>query len=154
MFDSIVPGSTVRMHYALRLEDGTAVESSYEGEPVEFVMGDGMLITGLERALYGLQPGAQQTLRISPKEGYGERDSDRVHPLPRAQFDAALPIEPGTIISFALPSGEEVPGMIISADNEMVQVDFNHPLAGHEVIFEVDIIAVQTPVANEEEEFD
>lgn len=152
MFDQIIPGSTVRMHYALRLENGTAVESSYGAEPLEFVMGDGTLITGLERALYGLRPGAQQTLRISPKEGYGERDDERVHQLPRAHFDAEMPVEPGTIISFELPSGEEVPGMIVGADSESVQVDFNHPLAGHEIIFEVDVLTVQTPLANDEEE--
>ena len=151
MSDVIVPGSSVRMHYALRLEDGTLVESSYGAEPVEFEMGDGTLITGLERALYGLAAGAQQSIRISPKEGYGERAADRVHSLPRAHFDVGMPMDAGTIISFELPSGEEVPGMIIAADNETAQVDFNHPLAGHEVIFEVDVLAVHTPVANDDE---
>jgi len=151
MSDVIVPGSSVRMHYALRLEDGTLVESSYGAEPVEFEMGDGTLITGFERALYGLAAGAQQSIRISPQEGYGERAADRLHSLPRAHFDAEMPMDAGTIISFELPSGEEVPGMIISADNETAQVDFNHPLAGHEVIFEVDVLAVHTPVANDDE---
>ncbi len=151
MSSVIVPGSTVRMHYALRLEDGTLVESSYGAEPIEFEMGDGTLISGLERALYGLTTGAQQSIRISPKEGYGERDADRIHSLPRAHFDAEMPVDSGTIISFEMPSGEEVPGMIVAADSEAVQVDFNHPLAGHEVIFEVVVLAVHTPVANDDE---
>ena len=151
MNDVIVPGSNVQMHYSLRLEDGTLVESSYGAEPVEFEMGDGTLINGLERALYGLATGAQQSIRISPKEGYGERDEQRIHLLPRANFDVDMPVDAGTIISFEMPSGEEVPGMIIAADNETVQVDFNHPLAGHEVIFEVDVLAVNTPVANDDE---
>lgn len=150
MNDVIVPGSNIRMHYALRLEDGTLVESSYGAEPVEFEMGDGTLISGLERALYGLAAGAQQSIRISPQEGYGERATDRVHSLPRAHFEAEMPMEPGTIISFELPSGEEVPGMIIAADSATAQVDFNHPLAGHEIIFEVHILAVHTPVANDD----
>ena len=151
MSDVIVPGSSVRMHYALRLEDGTLVESSYGAEPVEFEMGDGTLINGLERALYGLAASAQQSIRISPKEGYGERDTDRIHMLPRAHFDPGMPVDPGTIISFEMPSGDEVPGMIVAANSETVQVDFNHPLAGHEVIFEVDVLAVHTPVANDDE---
>ena len=75
MSDAIVPGSSIRMHYALRLEDGTLVESSYGAEPVEFEMGDGTLISGLERALYGLTIGAHQSIRISTKEGYGERSN-------------------------------------------------------------------------------
>ena len=151
MSNVIVPGSTVRMHYTLRLEDGTLVESSFGAEPVEFEMGDGTLITGLERALYGLATGAQQIIRISPKEGYGERDAERIHMLPRAHFDAEMPVDSGTIISFEMPSGDEVPGMIVAADNETVKVDFNHPLAGHEVIFEVDVLAVHTLVANDDE---
>ena len=151
MSDVIVPGSSIRMHYALRLEDGTLVESSYGAEPIEFEVGDGTLITGLERALYGLATGAHQSIRISPKEGYGERETQRAHSLPRAQFNADMPMDAGSIISFELPSGEEVPGMIVAADSETVQVDFNHPLAGHEVIFEVDVLAVYTPVANDDE---
>lgn len=151
MSNVIVPGSSVRMHYALRLEDGTLVESSHDMEPIEFEMGDGTLINGLERALYGLAAGAQQSIRISPKEGYGERDADRLHRLPRVHFDTDMPVDAGTIISFELPSGEEVPGMIVAADGETVQVDFNHPLAGHEIIFEVNVLAVHTPVANDDE---
>jgi FKBP-type peptidyl-prolyl cis-trans isomerase SlpA len=149
----IVPGSTVRMHFSLQLEDGTVVETSRPGDPVEFEMGDGTLIGGLERALYGLKTGDKQTLRISPQEGYGMRDPAHVHVLKRDSFDAELALEPGLVMGFELPTGEYVHGTVVSFDADEVRVDFNHPLAGREVKFEVEILDVETQVvANEDDE--
>jgi FKBP-type peptidyl-prolyl cis-trans isomerase SlpA len=149
--DVIVPGSKVRMHFSLQLDDGTLVESSMGGEPIEFEMGDGTLIAGLERALYGLKSGDQQTIRIGPEEGYGVRDPAHVHELRRADFPADFPVEPGLVVGFDLPSGEQVPGTIVAVHADTVRVDFNHPLAGREVIFAVEVLEVQTVVANEDE---
>ncbi len=147
----IVPGSRVRMHFTLRLDDGTEVESSRNGEPVEFEIGDGALIQGLERALFGLKAGDKQTLRISPAEGYGERDPAHVHTLKREVFDADINLEPGLVMGFELPDGEYLHGTVQSFDVSEVQVDFNHPLAGRDIIFEVDILSVETQhVANDD----
>jgi FKBP-type peptidyl-prolyl cis-trans isomerase SlpA len=140
------------MHFSLRLEDGTEVETSRPGDPVEFEMGDGTLIGGLERALYGLKCGDRQTLRVSPAEGYGARDPAHVHTLKRDAFVSDLNLEPGLVMGFELPTGEYVHGTVVSFDANEVHVDFNHPLAGREVIFEVEILAVETQVvANEDD---
>lgn len=148
----IVPGSHVKMHYVLRLDDGTVAEDSHTHGPVEFDMGDGSLIPGLERALFGLKTGDRQTLRISPREGYGARNPEHVHTMPRSAFPTDFPVEPGLVIGFDLPDGEHAPGTILSVEGDQVRVDFNHPLAGREIVFDVEVLDVETPVvANDDE---
>ena len=138
----ISPESTVTLHLSLGLEDGTVAESTFEGEPLTFIMGDGTLVEGLELGLYGLQAGTNQRLVLEPEQAFGLHDSAKLHQLPRAEFPTELALEPGIIIGFDTPSGEELPGMIVSLTDETVEVDFNHPLAGRVVVFEVEIIAV------------
>jgi FKBP-type peptidyl-prolyl cis-trans isomerase SlpA len=138
----ISPESTVTLHLSLTLEDGTVAESTFADEPLTLTMGDGSLAAGLELALYGLRPGDTQRLALYPEQAFGLRDPGKVHQLPRADFDAQLVLEPGSIIGFDTPGGEELSGTIIGFDDVTVEVDFNHPLAGRTVIFEVEIIAV------------
>ncbi len=139
---SIGPGSRVRMHYTITLADGTVADTSREGEPLEFVMGDGSLIEGLELALYGLKVGDKQVVTIEPREAFGYPDPDNVHTLPRSEFPADLSPQAGQIMAFTTPSGEEIPGAIVEVGENDVTVDFNHPLAGHEIVFDVEILAI------------
>lgn len=140
----ISPGSTVTLHLSLALEDDTVVESTFDDEPLTFTMGDGTLVEGLELGLYGLKAGATQRLVLQPEQAFGLHDPDKRHLLARADFSAELQLEPGVIIGFDTPSGEELSGTIVSLTDETVNVDFNHPLAGRVVVFEVEIIAVVT----------
>ena len=138
----ISPESTVTLHLSLSLDDGTVTESTFEDEPLTFIMGDGTLVEGLELGLYGLQAGTNQRLVLEPEQAFGLHDPAKLHQLPRAEFPTELALEPGIIIGFDTPSGEELPGTIVSLTDETVEVDFNHPLAGRVVVFEVEIIAV------------
>lgn len=138
----ISPESSVTLHLSLTLEDGTVAESTFGDAPLVFTLGDGTLIEGLELALYGLRAGDRQRLSLLPQQAFGLRDPGKVHRLPRADFPADMTLEPGCIIGFDTPEGEELPGMVITADDAGVEVDFNHPMAGHVVIFEVEIIEV------------
>lgn len=138
----IVHGSTVLMHFTLSIEDGTVADTSRDGEPLSFTMGDGTLIEGLELVLYGLKPGDKQCLRIGPREAFGYADEDNIHRMARSEFGPELSLEPGTIIGFETPGGDEVPGVIKGLEGDEVVVDFNHPLAGHEVTFDVEILDV------------
>jgi FKBP-type peptidyl-prolyl cis-trans isomerase SlpA len=138
----ISPESTVTLHLSLALEDGTVAESTFEDEPLTFAMGDGTLVGGLELGLYGLKAGATQRLVLEPEQAFGLHDPAKLHQLPRAEFSTELELEPGVIIGFDTPSGEELSGTIISLADEMVEMDFNHPLAGRIVVFEVEIISV------------
>jgi FKBP-type peptidyl-prolyl cis-trans isomerase SlpA len=139
----ISPESTVTLHLSLVLEDGTVAESTFEDEPLSFTMGDGTLVEGLELGLYGLKAGDAQRLVLQPQQAFGTHDPDKLHTLARAEFSAELALEAGVIIGFDTPSGEELSGTLVSLTDETVVVDFNHPLAGRVVVFEVEIIAVE-----------
>lgn len=138
----IEAGSTVTLHLTLALEDGRVAESTREGEPHTFTLGDGSLLPGLELALYGLRPGDTQRLLLHPEQAFGLRDPAKLHHLPRALFADDLGLEPGTVIGFTDSGGEEIPGTVLSVTETAVEVDFNHPLAGHAVTFDVEIIDV------------
>ncbi len=140
---TIGPGSEVTMHFTLSLVDGTIADSTHEGEPLRFVMGDGSLIEGLELVLYGLKKGDRQCLSIEPRDAFGFPDEENIHTMPRSEFPPDMELEAGLIIGFTTPSGEEVPGAIKEIKGDDVVVDFNHPLAGHEIIFDVEIIEVK-----------
>jgi len=141
----IVPGSRVSMHYRVFLEDGTQADSSYEDEPLRFVMGDGSVVPGLEVALLGLRRGDTQSLEVDPAVGFGDHDPQHVQSMPRSDFPSEMDLQEGLIIGFALPSGEEVPGAIVGLEGESVVVDFNHPLAGRRIRFAVEILDVEDP---------
>lgn len=148
--NTIRRGSEVLMHFSIALEDGTVADSSVGEEPLRFVMGDDTLVEGLELALFGLKPGDKQSLRIGPENAYGYPDPDNIHAMQRADFPPDMELQRGVIISFALPDGEEYPGTITEVGEQQVTVDFNHPLAGHEITFDVEILEVsggdETPV--------
>ena len=135
-------GSTVTLHLSLALEDGQVAESTFDGEPHTFTVGDGSLLPGLELALYGLRPGDTQHLVLHPAQAFGLRDPARIHTMSRAAFADDISLEPGLIIGFTDTGGEEIPGTVLSVTDTAVEVDFNHPLAGHAITFDVEIIAV------------
>lgn len=140
---SIGAGSQVSMYFTLTLEDGTIADATENGEPFTFIMGDGSLIEGLELMLYGLKMGDKQCLSIEPQDAFGFSDIENIHTLPRETFASDLPTEPGTVIEFETPSGEKVPGTIEAVKGEEIIVDFNHPLAGHTIVFDVEILDIK-----------
>jgi len=140
-------GSRVTMHFALRLADGMLVESSFDDEPVSFVMGDGTLDRGLELALLGLVADARQTLTLMPGQAFGLRDEAALQRVQKTQFPEDILLEKGQIIGFSGEGDEEMAGAIVEIGDDHVKVDFNHPLAGREIEFEVHILAVENPPA-------
>ena len=134
--------SLLLMHYSLGLTNGTVIESSFEDEPVEVEMGSGILTEGMELALYGLETGDKQTLTLTPEQGFGLRDEDNIHMMPLSDFPQDLNPESGLVFVFESPDGEEIPGTVLSVKDNEVEVDFNHPLAGQELVFTVEIINI------------
>jgi len=143
---TIGPGTVVTMHFTLTMKGGPVADASEPNEPMTFTMGDGSLINGLEMAIMGLKRGDKNSIELDPLNAFGFSDPDNIHYLPRDEFAEELPVDPGTVISFSTPSGDEIPGTIIEVKDDTVTVDFNHPLAGHDVIFEVDIVNINPPV--------
>ncbi len=106
-------------------------------------MGDGNLLPGFERALYGLRAGDQRAIVIEPSSGFGEPLEDNVQKIKRHLFDPTLELQPGMVVSFDNGKEGEVPGVVLELDEQYVTMDFNHPLAGRDLTFEVKIIDVQ-----------
>ena len=142
---TVGPGCAVSMHFSLSFPDGFVADASEPGEPVTFVMGDGSMARGLELALYGLKVGDKQIVELDPLHAYGYPDPENVHTLPRSEFAPELPLDIDSVLSFSTPSGEEIPGTIKEVSEDEVVVDFNHLLAGHDLIFEVEIVEIKPP---------
>lgn len=135
-------GAEVALAYRLALADGTEVDSASVETPFLFTVGDGSLIEGLENLLVGLTVGEKQAFLIAASDAFGVADPDQLHTLPRGQFDATMALEPGTVIGFESPSGDEVAATVVEADEDSVVVDFNHPLAGRDLQFEVEVLSI------------
>ncbi len=134
--------SLVLMHYSIALTNDTVIESSFDDDPVEITMGNSDITDGMELSLFGLEEGDSQTLMLTPEQGFGLRDEENISDMPLTDFPDGLHPEAGLSFSFETPDGQEIPGTVVRLKDDSVEVDFNHPLAGHEIIFTVDILAV------------
>ena len=138
---TIDQGRKVTMHFAIKLTDGQIVDSNFESAPVEFEVGDGNIPEGFEAALTGLKVGDHIDLTIDPERGFGQHNPSNIQTMKRSDFKD-MELEPGLVISFQEPGGE-LPGVIVEFDDERVEVDFNHPLAGKTILFEVQVLNIQ-----------
>ena len=130
-------GTRVYLNFSVSLEDGSEVDSNFGGDPVDFVIGDGSLLPGFERLLFGMEGGERQMFTVMPENAFGQPNDNNLQFLPRDQFDDDVELEIGLVFSFADAGGGELPGMIIDFDESEVTVDFNHPLAGRTILFDV-----------------
>lgn len=133
--------SRVTLHFRLLLDDGSEVESTFEGDPATFLVGDGSLLPGFEQALFGLGVGQEAEIEIPPEAGFGQRNPSNIQKVRRDSFSPDMELEPGLVVSFDNGSGE-LPGVIREIGEDEVSVDFNHPLAGQNLTFQVKILEV------------
>lgn len=140
---AISENTRVTLNFSLRLEDGSEVDSNFGSAPVDFVIGDGSLLPGFERALMGLRPGDEAEVQVGPEDGFGQPNDNNIQVVKREHFDDAVTLEPGMVFSFADAAGGELPGVIADVDDSEVRVDFNHPLAGRTITFKVLIHKVE-----------
>jgi len=135
--------TSVTLHFALRLENGDVVDSTFERAPATFSVGDGSLLPGFESKLLGMSKSQRATFAVAPENAFGQPNPNNVQHFKRSQFAADMELHEGLIISFADAAKAELPGVVKSFDADTVVVDFNHPLAGRTIAFEVEIINVQ-----------
>ena len=133
-------GTKVTLHFALVLEDGDVIDSNFETAPATFTVGDGNLLPGFESTLIGLENGDEREFTIPPEEAFGQHNPQNVQRVDRSNFDQQE-LEVGAIFSFQNGDGE-LPGVIIEFEDEEILVDFNHPLAGKNIIFQVKIMDI------------
>lgn len=135
-------GDTVHFHYTGTLQDGSVFDSSEGREPLSFTLGSGQIIPGLDAALDGMTVGEAKTVTIPPEQAYGPRDPQARQAVPREQIPADIPVEPGTMLQMQTPDGQAVPVTVAEVDDKQVVLDANHPLAGQELTFAVEIVAI------------
>ena len=140
---SIGPGKWVRLHLSIHLAEGTEAMSTFGDEPVSFRVGDGTLLPDLERLLNGLAAGDDQTFLLDGSDIYGPRDKANIHWVPQSDFPPHLAeVQPGQVIAFATPRGDELAGIVLEVEPDRTEVDFNHPLAGRSLTVRAKILEV------------
>ncbi|MBS3849741.1 peptidylprolyl isomerase [Devosia sp. J2-20] len=135
-------GDTVRINYAGRLTDGTAFDSSEGREPLQFTLGEGQVIRGLEAHITGMEQGAKSTVTIPCDEAYGPHRAEAVQTLERAKVPAGIDIEVGTQLQAKTADGSMLPIRVVEVDDSIVKVDANHPLAGQDLVFDVELVEI------------
>tara|TARA_R110000868_G_scaffold114868_6_gene307343 strand:- start:738 stop:1190 length:453 start_codon:yes stop_codon:yes gene_type:complete len=138
----IGPDKQVTLHFALKLDNGDVVDSTFDKKPATFKVGDGNLLPGFEQAIYGLKAGDKRSLSISPEQGFGQGNPQNIQIMPRSQFQE-MELSEGLLVIFNDAANAELPGVVKAFDDSQVTIDFNHPLAGKALSFDVEIIEVK-----------
>lgn len=135
-------GDVVRIHYTGKLSDGTEFDSSSGRDPLEFQVGAGQIIPGLEQQVEGMNVGESQTVTIPADEAYGPRDERQIQTVPRSALPEGLDVKPGTGLQATTQDGRQISLTVVELDDEEVTVDANHPLAGKDLIFDVEVVEI------------
>jgi peptidylprolyl isomerase len=130
----------VKIHYRGTLDDGTEFDSSHEREPLEFTPGEGQVIPGFEQAVMSMTVGEQKTVTIPAEEAYGPRHDDAVQSVPRDIFPDEP--DPGEIVTLVAPDSSELMATVLEVAEDEVTLDFNHPLAGEPLTFELELMDI------------
>jgi len=135
-------GDTVKVHYVGTLTDGTLFDSSQGREPLEFALGTGKVIPGFENALVGMSVGENKTVTIPADEAYGQRHAHMTREVPRASIPDDIQLAEGMVLHAQGPEGQTLSFTVASFDDEMVKIDGNNPLAGKDLTFALELVAI------------
>ncbi|WP_343464530.1 FKBP-type peptidyl-prolyl cis-trans isomerase [Pantoea sp.] len=143
MTDLVQRDSALLVHFILKLEDGSTAESTRaNGKPALFRLGDGSLSAALEQELLGRQVGDKHTFTLAPEDAFGASSPDLIQYFSRRDFIDAGEPEVGAIMLFSGMGGSEMPGVIREVSGDSITVDFNHPLAGQRIQFEIEVLEI------------
>jgi FKBP-type peptidyl-prolyl cis-trans isomerase SlyD len=146
---AVASGKVVSIHYTLADDEGSVLDSSAGREPLAYLHGAGNIVPGLERELTGKRVGDALKVRVPPEEGYGLHDPRGVRRAPRSAFPPDAHIEAGMEFSVEVEDGRVVPVWIAAVEPDAITVDFNHPLAGVALNFDVTVTAIRDATAEE-----
>ncbi len=135
-------GQKVIIHYTGTLDNGTRFDSSVGRDPLEFVMGEGMVIPGFEKGVADMAVGERKSIHIPAAEAYGERREELVMKFERSQLPDGLDPQVGMGLHMQGPQGQVVPATITEVDEASVTIDANHQLAGENLNFELELVGV------------
>lgn len=135
-------GDTVKVHYHGKLTDGATFDSSEGREPLEFEVGGGMVIPGFDAGVTGMIVGDKKTITIVADEAYGPKQEDMIMEFPKERFPAEMVPEVGMQLNMNNGSGQNFPVVIVDVKDEIVILDANHPLAGEDLTFDLELVEI------------
>jgi len=135
-------GDTVRIHYTGTLDDGSNFDSSDGREPLEFTLGSGQVIPGFDLGVTGMGIGDKKTINIPCAEAYGELDANARQDIPRETVPADIPLDIGTQLQMQAPNGQAMMVTVVAVTDETVTLDANHPLAGKDLTFALELVSI------------
>ncbi len=140
--------SSIVIHFSLSLADGTMVDGTEDGIPLHFKVGDGTMIEAFEEAIIGLKEGDKHQVSLEPRETFGFADEANHHWIEKEKFShldgEEQDFKEGLLIEFDTPDGNKMAGQVLEIQEDKVLMDFNHPLCGHEVIFAVEVLTIES----------
>ncbi len=135
--------STIVGHITMKLSDGSAADSTkVNNKPAKIILGNNSISPAFEMQIIGLTIGEEKEFILAAVDAFGEINPDNIHYVDKSRFTQDAPAEVGNIITFTQPGGVELPGMVKEVSGDSVTVDFNHPLAGQEVTFVIEIVDI------------
>jgi len=145
ILSKVKEGDTVKVHYTGKLtDDGTVFDSSREREPLEFTLGDGKLIPGFEKAVIGMEEGDSTTVELDSEDAYGERREDLELEVSKSDLPDNIDPQVGMQLQMQQQeNGQAVPVQITAVEDDYVKLDANHPLAGKDLTFDIELIELQ-----------
>lgn len=139
---TVKANDTVKVHYTGKLEDGSVFDSSKDKEPIEFTLGKGQIIPGFENGVLDMAVNETKTINIPSKEAYGERNDQMVQEVPKSQLPPEINPEVGMGLMSQTPDGKQMQLTVAEVKEESIVVDANHPLAGKDLTFEVELVEI------------
>lgn len=136
------PGDTVKVHYTGKLEDGMVFDTSTDLDPLQFTIGDGQIIPGFEQAVVGMNPGESKTIKIPTDEAYGPHREEMVLMVDRNQLPVDLKPEIGQQLQSRQTDGQTIVVTVTDVSESSVTVDGNHPLAGKDLTFDIQLVEI------------
>jgi len=146
--EQIADDVVVSLDYTLTV-DNEVIDTSEGTEPIQFLQGHGNIIPGLEQALYGMKTGEKKDIVVAAADGYGELDPEAYSDVARNEFPPKIPMEVGIELEIKDQSGDILDARIDAVNEDTVRLDFNHPLAGKQLNFSVQVVALRQPSAEE-----
>lgn len=135
-------GDTVRIHYTGTLADGSQFDSSAGRDPLEFELGSGQVIPGFDKAVAGMAVGDKKVVEIPSEDAYGPAHEEAVQAVPREQIPAEIPLEVGLQLQMQSPTGQVLPVVVTEISETEVTLDANHPLAGKDLTFDLELVSI------------
>lgn len=149
MPETIQENLVVSLAYELRLADGEVVDSAPSDDPLEYLHGADNIIPGLERALTGMRVGERKAVEVSPEDGYGIYDPEDIQEIGREMLPADMPLEIGTPLVISDEDGNVMEAIISGVSPRTITIDFNHPLAGKALFFNVEVLGIRDATREE-----